>query len=218
MWFINGNKNLTNNKEKKMKLYSLAPQDCSGKVKWLLLEMGIPFEEVKLNYKNGDLKTEEYLKKHPLGQVPVLEDGDLTMIESYAIVAYLADKYPDKKMAPEAKNLAERASYYQWLFFSRNSVEEFLTRNFRLPKMNDEYRKDWGQYIIDKTQLVLKALEKQLAGKDYILGNFSAVDVCLGYAIESEEALLNDFPAIKSYLKRLSERKACIESGIFTKN
>ena len=202
----------------KMKLYSLAPQDCSGKVKWLLLEMGIPFEDVKLNYKNGDTKTEEYLKKHPLGQVPVLEDGDLTLIESYAIVAYLADKYPEKKMAPQANDLHARALYYQWLFFSKGSVEEFFARNFRLAKMTEEYRKDWGQHTIDKTQLVLKAIEKQLHDKEYILGNFTAVDVCLGYALDSEETLLNDFPLVKSYYKRLSERKACVESGIFSRN
>lgn len=201
-----------------MKLYTLAPQDCSGKVKWLLLEMGISFEEIRLDYKKGDLKTQEYLSKHPLRQVPVLEDGNLTLIESYAIVAYLADKYSEKKLAPAPEDLAARAEYYQWLFFARCSAEEFFSRHFRLSKMTDEYRKDWGQYIIDKTLLVFKAIEKQLQGKDYILGNFSAVDVCMGYALESEEALMNDFPVVQSYFNRLSERKACIDSAIFSKS
>lgn len=89
-----------------MKLYSMVPQDCSGKVRWLLNEMGLPFEEIKVSYRNGDLKTPEYLAKHPLGQVPVLEDGTVTLFESYAIVAYLADKYPEKGMAPSPKDAA----------------------------------------------------------------------------------------------------------------
>lgn len=83
-----------------MKLYSMVPQDCSGKVRWLLLELGVPFEEERLSYRAGDLKTESYLAKHPIGQVPVLEDGTQTVYESYAIVAYLADKYIDRGLAP----------------------------------------------------------------------------------------------------------------------
>jgi len=203
-----------------MKLYSLAPQDCSGKVCWLLNEMGIEFEEIKMDWKKGDLKTTEYLAKHPMGQVPLLEDGDFSLYESYAIVSYLAEKYPEKKMAPAVSDLKERAIYNQWMFFSTDTAEDFFGRHFKLPKMDDEYKKEWGDYIVDKTQKVMSTIEKQLNGKEYLLGAFSAVDTCLGYSLNMvcEETFFNDYPNVKSYYERLTKREACKKSAIFKRD
>ena len=203
-----------------MKLYSMMPQDCSGKVRWLLFELKVPFEECKVSYKAGDLKAETYLAKHPLGQVPVLEDEDLTIYESHAIVAYLADKYIDSGFSPEHRNLEERALYYQWLFFSSNTAEAFFSRLQRLPRMNEDYNQEWGDYLRDKVQKSLFAIEKRLEGREYILGNFSAVDICLGCALDAivESPMSNDFPRIEAYYKRLSERDACQRSEIFERS
>jgi glutathione S-transferase len=203
-----------------MKLYSMVPQDCSGKVRWLLLELGIAFEDVKVSYKAGDLKTESYLAKNPIGQVPVLEDGPVTMYESFAIVAYLADKYNDKKLSPDPKALDKRSAYYQWLFFCANTAEGFFTRLQNLPSTTTDYQAQWGTYTHDKVQKVMGAIEKQLQGKDYILGEFSAVDTCMGYAIDSviEESFVNDYPLTKAYYERLAKREACIKSEIFKRN
>ena len=200
-----------------MKLYAMAPQDCSGKVRWLLLELGLPFENIYLSHKNGDFKTDAYLAKQPLGQVPVLEDGPVTMFESQAIVAYLADKYGDKGLAPDPKNFEQRASYYQWLAFSTNSADAFFGKFQRLSKMSEEYRNEWGPYIQAKTIKVMAAIENQLKGRDYILGSFSAVDCALGYSIDgiAEEKFLGDFPLTRAYYERLSKREACVKSEIF---
>ncbi|MGE3757505.1 MAG: glutathione S-transferase family protein [Pseudobdellovibrionaceae bacterium] len=203
-----------------MKLYSMVPQDCSGKVRWLLMELGVSFEEKKLSFKAGDLKAESYLAKHPMGQVPVLEDGNTTIYESYAIVAYLADKYIECGLAPDPKNIEDRGQYYKWLFFSSNTAEGFFSKLQKLPKMNEDYRQEWGDYIQDKVQKTLLIIEKQLTDRDYILGKFSAVDTCLGYALDAivDEPFFKDFPRTQGYYSRLCQREACQRSEIFKRS
>lgn len=204
-----------------MKLYSFVPQDCSGKVRWLLLELGVPFEDTRMNFKAGETKTPEYLAKHPLGQVPVLEDGDISIFESFAIVAYLADKFSDKGLAPSANDFAKRAEYYQWMFFTANSAENYFNKYQKLSKMTDEYRTQWEDHIRQKLQMVLGTIESQLGktkkADGYLLGTFSAVDTCMGYALDSirEEPFFNDYPNIRDYYAKLAKRDACVKSEIF---
>ncbi len=200
-----------------MKLYRMVPQDSSGKANWLLNELGLDFETVQLSYRNGDLKTPEFLQKNPLGQIPVLEDGSVVISESYAILAYLADKYSDKGLSPDPKDHTARAQYYQWLLFASNSAEDFFGRYYRLPSMTEEYKKDWEAYTKDKTQKVLATIEKQLQEKDYLLGSFSAADIAVTYALNmvSEESFLSDYPLTKAYYTRLINRPACVKSEVF---
>lgn len=201
-----------------MKLYYLAPQDCSGKVRWLLEEMNQPYEHVKLDWRKGELNTPEYLAKHPVGQVPVLEDGAVTLYESYAIVAYLADKVPG--FAPPASDTAARGLYYQWLFFSIDTAEDYFKRHFELPKRDEEYKKRWSEHIATSVQRTLGAIEKQLEGREFILGSFSAVDPCLAYSVDmlSETTMLNDYPRTHAWFERCKARPACVKSGIFSRD
>jgi glutathione S-transferase len=201
-----------------IKLYYLAPQDCSGKVRWLLEEMNQPVESVKLDWRNGDLKSPAYLAKHPIGQVPLLEDGSVVLYESYAIVAYLADKFPG--FAPPVSNLPARGLYYQWLFFSVDTAADYFKRQMELPNRDEEYRKHWSDHINTSVQRTLGAVEAQLKGHDYILGAFSAVDPCLAYAIDmiSNTTLLKDYPGIQAWFERCQARPACIRSGIFDRS
>jgi glutathione S-transferase len=203
-----------------MKLYSMMPQDCSGKVRWLLLEMGLPFEEVNLDWDKGDLKSESYLAKQPVGQVPYFEDGDLGLFESNTILSYLADKYADKGFAPGVNDLPARARFSQWLNFSTNTAEKFFHKYVGLANMSDAYRTRWEDYIANKVQLSLKAIEKQMSSHEYFLGTFSIVDISMGYALNAieDQAVFSDFPKTKAYFERLKARPACLKSEIFKQN
>ena len=99
-----------------MKLY-YAPQTRAGRVRWMLEEIGAPYELVRLDMSKGDHKKPEYMKIHPHGAVPALADGDLAMFESAAICAYLADKFPEKRLAPPV-GTPPRGLYYQWMIYS----------------------------------------------------------------------------------------------------
>src|SRR4051812_36470373 len=93
-----------------------SPRTRAVRPRWLLEEMGIPYELIRLNLSEVPQTRPEYFKLHPHGAVPTLQDGELTLIESGAICSYLAEKYPDKKMAP-LPNSKLRPLYLQWMFY-----------------------------------------------------------------------------------------------------
>ena len=70
-----------------------APNSRSVRALWLFNELGLPYELEIYPLGDKSMRTPEYLKVHPLGRVPALEDGDLTIFESVAIVQYVLDKY-----------------------------------------------------------------------------------------------------------------------------
>ncbi len=113
-----------------MKLY-FAPQTRAIRPLIMLEELAVPYEIVLIDFKGGEHKSVEYRKIHPHGQLPALQDGALTMFESAAICAYLADKFPDKQMAP-ALGTIERGMYYQWMFYSMAALEGFALDRERM--------------------------------------------------------------------------------------
>ena len=104
-----------------MKLYH-APQSRSVRPRWLLEEIGVPYDLVRMNLQAGDTKRPEYLKINPNGAVPALQDGDLCLFESAAICLYLTDKFPEKRLAPPVGTPA-RGLYYQWVQYAMNGLE-----------------------------------------------------------------------------------------------
>ncbi len=89
-----------------MKLYGLGPTR-SLRALWGLRELGLEFELVPVNIPAGENREPDFLRLNPAGKLPVLVDGDLVLTESAAIVLYLAEKYPAKKLLPP--DLKERA-------------------------------------------------------------------------------------------------------------
>ena len=75
-----------------MKLY-FAPRTRATRARWLLEELGVPYELVKLDLARQENTTPAYLAVHPLGEVPALVDGEVTLLESLAICLHLADRY-----------------------------------------------------------------------------------------------------------------------------
>jgi glutathione S-transferase len=104
-----------------MKLYYV-PRTRSMRPRWVLEELGLPYELVRLDPKKGETRTPEHLARQPLGHVPVLEDGDVRVFESMAICLYLAERYGEGRLLPPA-GTAARAAVYQWLFFGVTEIE-----------------------------------------------------------------------------------------------
>ncbi len=69
-----------------------APNSRAGRIVWLLEELGLPYEINKMAFHPKDLKSDEHRARHPLGRIPVLEDGDLLLWESGAIVEYVLER------------------------------------------------------------------------------------------------------------------------------
>lgn len=194
-----------------MKLY-YAPKTRAGRCRWLLEELGVPYELSPVSLKEKEQRQPKYLAVNPFGGIPALEDGKIKMFESGAICAYLADKYPEKKMAPPTTS-PDRATYYQWLFFSTAAVEppmmvvaqhtKFLPEEKRIPAVVETAKKDFAR--------AAKVLAEWLQGKTFLVAEqFTAADVMIGSMLEYSNylGLLGDYPVLLAYVARLKERSA----------
>jgi len=190
-----------------------SPRSRSIRVFWLLEELGLPYELKTVEFTPESLKGPEYLKVHPLGKVPALQDDGVTMFESGAIVEYLLEKYGKGRLAP-APGTTARAPFLQWVHFGEATalppLADIVQHTFlrpeaeRIPAIADDGRARMAG--------VLDVLDKSLAGKQYLLGDeFTAADVMVGYALYLAKmlGLLSDkHPNLLAYMGRLEKRPA----------
>lgn len=142
-------------------------------------EVGIPYETVWLDF-GAPMKCDEYRAVNPMGKVPALQHGDVVMTESAAICAYLADRFPEKNLAPPADDPA-RAAYYRWLFFGAGPLEMAATAKafgWQVPEGKSS-AVGFGCY-----EDTLNALEQAVSSGPFICGDqFTAADVYVGSAL-----------------------------------
>lgn len=98
-----------------------SPSTASLAVHWMLIEIGAPFELVLTDITTGAHKTPDYLKLNPSGVVPTLIVDGAPVLESTAILMLLAERHPDKGLAP-APGTPERAAYFQWMVYLANAL------------------------------------------------------------------------------------------------
>ena len=190
-----------------------APNSRSVRAVWLFEELGLPYElEV---YKLGDpaMRSAEYLKKHPMGRVPSLEDGDVTIFESGAIVEYVLARYGEGRLRPTVES-PDFPAYLQWLHYSEGmlmpQVNLIMVETFFLPpeRRNEEN-------LARATKLLtrmLTAVEAYMSdGKQHLAGDFSGADIMTGHACIVSKRLnadLSDKPNVAAYVDRLTARPA----------
>jgi len=172
-------------------------------VRWMLEEVGVPYDTHILGYDNG-MKSPDYLAINPMGKVPAITHGGKVVTECAAICAYLADAFPDAGLGPRAD---ERADYYRWLFFSAGPVEAAVTNRAVgfVVEPGRERMVGYGNYDI-----TVDTLESALEGRDHICGErFTATDVYVGSQIDwgLQFGSLPDRPAFKAYAERLRQRE-----------
>lgn len=190
-----------------------APNSRSVRAVWLFEELGLPYDLQV--YKLGDpaMRAPEYLKKHPMGRVPALEDGDVTIFESGAITEYTLTKYGEGRMRPSVDS-ADYPGYLQWLHYAEGmlmpQVNLIMVETFFLPpeRRNEEN-------VTRATKLLtrmLTAVEAHMAdGKEFLAGDFSGADIMTGHACIVSKRLkadLSDKPNVEAYIERLTARPA----------
>jgi glutathione S-transferase len=191
-----------------MKLYEFGPSR-SIRVRWTLQELDVDFESIVINLRAGEHRRPAFLKINPAGRLPVLIDGDRVLTESVAIVLYLGEKYPDKKLIPS--DPADRAQMYRWLLFAATELEQPLWRiakhsmlypeDKRLPAEIDLARQDFAA--------TARVMEHHMRGRQFVVGDTITVgDFVLAYTLDWAKLArcLNDFPALDAYLERMYAR------------
>lgn len=201
---------------KPIDIYCMANQDRSDRVRWLLEELQIPYQDHYLKRKNGDLNTEVYRKLNPMGRVPTIVDNNQAVFESAAICLYLADKYKTPiSLAPDL-NHPDRAAYLQWMVWSTASLECVVARMFTHVRTEEE-KAITHAYVKEQCDNFKLALLPVLEKQDYILSSgFSAADIMLAAVIPGAwDYLVEPNPAIKKYMERLMARPAAIKTRVF---
>jgi glutathione S-transferase len=177
-------------------------------VRWMLEEVGAPYETVILDYASS-LKGAEYLAINPMGKIPAIKHGDKVVTEGAAICAYLADAFPEAGLAPA---LADRGDYYRWLFFGAGPVEAAVTARSLGFEPKPEQKRMAGFGDLADT---LAALETAVAGREYIAGDsFTAADVYTGSQIGwgMQFGSIDKRPAFTAYWERISNRPAAVRA------
>jgi glutathione S-transferase len=150
---------------------------------WLLHELGLEFELVTLPFSMAGLRTPDYLAVSPLGRVPCLVDGDLTLFESGAIAQYLCETYDDGRLH-RAPGHPERPAWLQWLHYA----ETVAVHGASLVQQQVFVPPEQRSPVVVKLEArrlhkALEVVDGVLARHDYLLpSGFSAVDVAVGYS------------------------------------
>ena len=186
--------------------------------RWMLEEVGAPYETRILDY-GTTMKDADYLAVNPMGKVPAIVHDGKIVTECAAICAYLADAFPDASLAPD---VADRADYYRWLFFTSGPVEQAITaKHFGVEPDEDQQR----MAGFGSLPAALDALEIAVTDKAFVAGDrFSAADVYVGSQIDwgMQFGTIAARPAFEAYVAPLRERAGYkrakdIDNGLIAK-
>ena len=189
-----------------------APNSRAGRIVWLLEELELPYELNKMSFHPKDLKSDEHRARHPLGRVPVLEDGNVSIFESGAIVEYVLERHKNGGLKP-AMDDPRFPTYLQWFHYCEGMVmppiNTVVVQTILLP----EDRRD-AKVLGQAQRLLTKALgpvDEALAGKDYLIGDFSGADIMLGHACFMANrigSVSDEMTNLKGYVERITARPA----------
>jgi glutathione S-transferase len=189
----------------KLTLYHAAPSRSSI-TRWMLEEVGEPYDIHLLSLSKGENRAADYLAVNPMGKVPALKHGDVVITESAAICTYLADEFPRAKLNVPV-GTPRRGVYLKWLFFGPGCIEPaIMDRAF--PRKEEARRSALGYGDFDT---LMDVTAKAVANGPYLMGEqFSAADVVIGSTLRwgLMFKLLPERPEFVAYTGRLATRPA----------
>ena len=189
----------------KLKLYHAIPSRAAV-TRWMLEEIGEPYDVHLLNLSQGDNRKPEYLAVNPMGKVPALEHEGVVITESAAICTYLADAFPEAGLAVPIGD-PRRGIYLKWLFFGPSCMEPAITDR-AFPRKEEARPGTLGHGSYDN---VMDVVANAVAKGPYLLREqFTAADVVIGSNLRwgMMFKLIPERPEFTEYVGRLSMRPA----------
>ncbi len=186
-------------------LYHAAPSRSSI-VRWMLEEVGEPYDIHLLRLANGDQLKPDYLAINPMGKVPALRHGDVVVTEAAAICTYLADAFPRARLSVPIGD-PRRGIYLKWLFFGPSCIEPAIID--RASPRKEEARR--GMLGYGDFDTVMDVMAKVVAKGPYLMGEqFTAADVVIGSTLRwgMMFKLIPERPEFAAYIERLKQRPA----------
>lgn len=183
----------------------------SERIVWLCEELEIPYE-LKRYARSPMRAPPDYKMLHPMGQSPVIVDGDLTLAESGAIVQYIVAKYGNGRLAP-AYGHPDFVPYLYWFHFANGTLQARMLRSMFLAMLKPP--EDHPAVAISKDSLdgAFKLIEARTGEAEYFAGkDFTAADIMMGFSLTTMRYFipydLSPYPNLRSYLKRIGGRPA----------
>ncbi|MEE3328524.1 MAG: glutathione S-transferase family protein [Myxococcota bacterium] len=189
-----------------------APNSRAGRIVWLFEELGLEYDLNAMAFHPKDLKSDEHRKRHPLGRIPVLEDGDVSIFESGAIVEYVMARYGDGGLKP-AVEAPEFPEYLQWFHYCEGMVmppiNTIMVHTVILPpERRDQTALEQAQRLLGRA---VAPVNDALSGREYLVGAFTAADIMLGHSIFMANRLgqvSDEMGHVKEYIGRIEARPA----------
>lgn len=189
------------------------PTPNGRKISILLEELSVDYKAHPINIGEGEQKAPAFLEISPNNKIPAIVDHDngLKLMESGAIMIYLAEKYG--RFLPTEP--LERARAHEWLFWQMAGFGPMLGQTHQYAHYNSGKAEFAEQRFLAETKRLYSVLDKRLSGRDFIVDNYSIVDMaCWPWVsrYEWQRIDLADYPNIRKWYQRLAERPA-VQSG-----
>ena len=173
------------------------------RVRWALEEAGLPYRVESTPFRD---RGPEHFAHQPFGQAPWLQDGDLSIFESGAILLHLGER--SETLMP--RDPATRNAVIEWLFAALNSVE-MASLPWSITKFRGQSNEDGlAKFVTDFLNLRLGHMEKVLSDRAWLAGAFSIADVMMADVLRLVDRFdgLAAYPACKAYVARATARPA----------
>ena len=192
-----------------------APNSRAGRIIWLMEELELEYEVNVMPFSKEGLKSDEHRARHALGRVPVLEDGEVMIFESGAIIEYVLTRHKEGGLKPKTDS-PEFPYYLQWFHYCEGMVmppmNTIVVHTVLLPPdRRDETVLGQAQRLLTRA---LEPINEALEGKDYLIGDFSGADIMLGHSCYMSNRMgcvTDEMKNIKAYVERLSSRPAFLK-------
>lgn len=183
------------------------------KVSILLEELGVDYTSHPINIMEGDQNKPEFLDISPNNKIPAIVDRDygLKLMESGAILIYLADKY-GKFLAKDGE---QRMRTIEWLMWQMGGLGPMLGQAHHFCHFNPGKAEYAEQRYSAEAHRLYGVLDKRLEGRDYIVDDYSIADMACWPWIsrfEWQTVNLDDFPNVKAWYQRIAARPA-VQAG-----
>ena len=187
------------------------------RVYWTLHELGLEYEKRPIGARTGETQTPEFMKLNLREKIPVLQDGDLTLTESAAIVTYLAEKYGQPTGLIPLVSSPERAAYYEWSFFTMTELDAHTIYVIHKHDSLGQHVKLYGE-APNAVRAAREGFQKQIRVADqrlarqgpFLLGDvFTGADILLTTCLTwAERYKLPITETLRNYMNRTTSREA----------
>jgi glutathione S-transferase len=200
--------------------FYFAPMSSSSRISWALEELGVPYEKVQLDVRNGDAKKADFLAINPHAKVPALVDGDAKIFESIAILLYLGERYGvEKKLWPGPDQIGLRGEAMAWSVWSAVELQQVVRQwlmngtdaPFAFPK--EKRSAHLAEVAAERWPREMAILEAHLKTRPFMLGDaFTFADLAcvstVSFGVGRAGLKITDFPHVSAWLARCIARPA----------